>query len=253
MDGVIYRGNSLTPGVKEFFNFLRSKGIKFGLITNNAQRTARQYVEKLKSLGITVEEERILPAGEATARYLAQTAPRDSRVFVIGEDGLVEPLRQAGFVLTDEQPDYVVVGLDTSFTYEKLATACRAIRRGARFVASNTDATMPVEDALMPGAGSLVAAVETCSGAKPLVVGKPETAMLEMAMARMGVKAGEAAIVGDRLETDVVGGKRAGLTTILVLTGVASRDQVEQSDVKPDYVFENLIELRLALEKALKS
>lgn len=250
MDGVVYRGDTPTPGAREFFHFLRAAGIRVALITNNAQRTARQYAEKLRRMGIFLEPEVILPAGEATALHMRRSAPPGARVYVIGHDGLTEPLKEAGFVLTDDHPEYVVVGLDRDFTYEKLAIACQAVRAGAQFIASNTDATLPTETSLLPGGGALVAAIEACTGVKPLVIGKPETAMLESALARIGVAATEAAIVGDRLETDVLAGKRAGLSTILVLTGVTTRRDVGASDVKPDYVFENLIELRAALERA---
>ncbi|MGQ9676346.1 MAG: HAD-IIA family hydrolase [Chloroflexota bacterium] len=250
MDGVVYRGNTPTPGAREFFQLLRSAGIRVALITNNAQRTSRQYAEKLRGMGIFVEPEAILPAGEATALYLSRRARPGARVYVIGHDGLTEPLKEFGFRLTDDRPEYVVVGLDRNFTYEKLAIACQAIRAGAHFIASNTDATLPTETSLLPGGGALVAAIEVCSGVKPLVIGKPETTMLESALARIGVAASAAAIVGDRLETDVLAGQRAGISTILVLTGVTTRDDMGASDIKPDYVFENLIELRAALEGA---
>lgn len=252
MDGVIYRGASPTPGARDFFLFLRSVGLEFRLITNNAQRTSIQYSEKLRTMGIEVEEEAILPAGEATALRLTHMARPGARVYVIGQDGLVLPLDRAGFTLTDEQPEYVVVGLDLAFTYEKLRIACQSIQRGARFIAANTDATVPVENGLLPGSGSLVAAVTTCTGVVPLVIGKPQPTMLEMALSDMGLVSSEAAIIGDRLETDVLAGQKAGLTTILVLTGVTSVLDVKQSAIKPDYVFEDLIELRRALEDALR-
>ncbi len=253
MDGVVYRGNTPTPGAAQFFQFLRSKAIKFGLITNNSQRTSVQYAEKLKGMGITVEEAAILPAGQATAHLLGQTARPGARLYVIGHDGLTKPLEQAGFVLSDDHPEYVVVGLDMNFSYDKLRIACQSIRAGARFIAANTDATLPTENTLLPGSGALVAAIETCSGVKPVLVGKPETTMLRMALDRIGVQPHEAAIVGDRLETDVLAGERAGITTILVLTGVSSAEDVKRSVAKPDYVFENLIQLRTALEQASRS
>lgn len=253
MDGVVYRGNTPTPGVAQFFQFLRSAGLAFRLITNNSIRTAAQYAEKLNRMGIQVEEAAILPAGEATALLLGRVARPGARVYAIGHDGLVRPLQQAGFVLSEDHPEYVVVGLDMGFNYDKLRIACQAIRAGARFVAANADATLPTEDTLVPGSGALVAAIETCSGVRPWVIGKPETTMLHMALEAMGVETNEAAIVGDRLETDILAGQRAGITTILVLTGVCSGEDVKRSVTKPDYVFDNLVELRLALEDALRA
>lgn len=253
MDGVIFRGDSPTPGAAEFFQFLRLAGIRFALITNNSTRAAAQYVEKLEKMGIFVGEDDVLTVGEVTSEFLAANAPAGARVFVIGHDGLVNPLCRAGFMLTDEQPEYVVVGMDVNFTYEKLRIACQAIRQGARFIAANTDATLPVEDTVLPGGGSLVAAIEVCAGVSPLVIGKPEPALLQSAMSRLKMGPDELAIVGDRLETDVTAGKRAGICAILVLTGVTSRDEVNGGAVKPDYVFENLVELRQALENARRS
>lgn len=252
MDGVIYRGDTPTPGAPEFFQFLRVAGIEFSLITNNSTRTIAQYVEKLAKMGIFVEDEEVLPVGEATAEYLSANAPAGARVFVIGQNGLIEPLHRAGFKLTDQRPRYVVVGMDVHFTFEKLRIACQAIRAGAGFIASNRDATLPVEDTVLPGSGALVAAIEVCSGEHPVVIGKPEPAMLEAAMARLGMMPDEVAMVGDRLETDVIAGKRAGVTTMLVLTGVTSSEEVERSTTKPDHVFQDLNELRRALEKAGK-
>jgi 4-nitrophenyl phosphatase len=251
MDGVLYRGNTPLAGVSDLLNALALRERSYMLATNNSTATAAEYVKKLASMGIHVPAEAILTSAMATRDYLVETLPPGAGIYVIGMPALREEIFghttfhpvQYG----EETPDAVVMGLDTTFTYEKLALANAAIRAGARFIATNVDATLPTETGLMPGCGSLVAAVAAASGQPPTVIGKPESLILEMALERMGVPAAEAVMVGDRLDTDVVAGRRAGMLTVLVLTGVSTRNEVPAAPVLPDLVFSDLSALLEAL------
>lgn len=243
MDGVLYRGERRLPGAQAFLERLHQAGVPYVLLTNNATRTVAQYVEKLRSMGIEVPPERIMTSAVATALYLAGQAEPGTPVYMIGMEGLAEALRAQGFVLTDESPRYVVVGLDTEVTYRKLSTATLAIRAGAAFIGTNPDRTIPSERGLEPGAGAILAAIKAATDVSPTIVGKPQPGIFETALKRLNTAPGDTAMVGDRLETDVVGGARAGLRTILVLTGATSRDTLAQAEVKPDMAFRDLEEL----------
>lgn len=243
LDGVVYRGNTLLPGVSRFFQFLERHQIRYCLLTNNSTLTPEMYSRKLHTMGVSVPEESILTSGQAVALYLQRLAPGGTGVLVIGEEGLRRPLIEASYREEWSNPRFVVVGLDRDLTYQKLAKAALAIRRGARLVAANPDSTFPTEEGLIPGCGAIVAALEASSGQKATVVGKPNPEMLLLAMRRLGASAMEAAILGDRLDTDVMGGKAAGIATILVLTGVTARADLDSGQLEPDLICENLVEL----------
>jgi 4-nitrophenyl phosphatase len=244
MDGVLYRGTLPLPGVNDLFNALELRERRYMLATNNSMATAADYVQRLAAMGIQTPEAAILTSAMATRDYLVETLPEDAGLFVVGMPALREQLfRDTNFVAVqygESTPAAVVVGLDKLFTYEKLALANEAIRAGARFVATNADATLPSENGLLPGCGSVIAAIATASGAKPVVIGKPEPLMLEMALHRLGVKPDEAVMVGDRLDTDILAGQRAGMLTVLVLTGVSTREEVATAEALPDLVFTDL-------------
>jgi 4-nitrophenyl phosphatase len=194
--------------------------------------------------GVTVEESHIQTSATATRDFLVRELPDNATLLPIGAPALTEQL-QAGttFQVTDDptaEVAAVVVGLDREFTYERLNRAMQAIRAGARFIATNADATLPVEDGLLPGAGSVIAAIATASGKLPTVIGKPETLMMTTAVAQLGVSASKTVMIGDRLDTDILAAARAGLTTALVLTGITSRDDLAGSEIVPDYVFSDL-------------
>ncbi|MCD6291772.1 MAG: HAD family hydrolase [Anaerolineae bacterium] len=251
MDGVVYAGTNPLPGSREFVTYLQAKGIPFLFLTNNSSRTPGQYVERLAGLGIHVEEDRIFTSALATAAWLKRRAPAGAAVLVVGERGIREALAEQGFRLVNHhsQAEYVVVGFDSQFTYEKAKAAAFAIRRGVPFIATNTDVTLPTEEGVAPGAGSIIAMLETATGVKAKVIGKPEPGIFELALARLGTRSEETAIVGDRYETDIVGGHRAGLKTIGVLCGVTSAAQFSAADPPPDWVFANLAELLEALRR----
>lgn len=247
MDGVLYRLNTPIAGAPEFLQFLRQTGKPFLLVTNNSTLTPAQYVAKLARMGISVTEEDLMTSGEATATYLASVAPAGTRVLLIGEDGIRSALKQRGFVLTeDSDAAYVVAGLDRQLTYTKLKSASLAIRAGARFIATNPDKTLPTEIGLLPGAGAILAALEAATGVTPLVIGKPQPIMLELALQRLQARAEATAIVGDGLETDISGGRKLRLLTILVLSGVTSAEQLARSELQPDLVYEDIATLHRA-------
>jgi HAD superfamily hydrolase (TIGR01457 family) len=251
MDGVLYRGDEALPGVSDLLNALTLREIGYMLATNNSMATAAEYVEKLGRMNIEVAEESILTSAMATRDYLLETLPADAGIFVIGMPALRTQLfRDTDFRAIqygEETPDAVVVGLDKTFTYEKLLMANQAIRAGARFVATNADATLPTEAGLVPGCGSIVAAISTASGQIPTVIGKPEPLLLQMASERLGVNATDSVMIGDRLDTDIIAGARAGMLTVLVLTGVSTRNEIAEAPVLPDLVFTDLNALMEAM------
>ena len=251
MDGVLYVGSRPLPGVRALLDGLALRDRRIMLATNNSMSTPEQYVERLAAMGIAVPAEAILTSALATRDYLLRTLPRESGVFVIGMPALRAQLfADAPFYPVqygEEQPAALVVGLDRAFDYDKLLAAHAAVRGGARFIATNADATLPTEAGLVPGAGAIVAAIQTCTGQQPIVIGKPGPLLLEMAAARMGVEPEEVVMVGDRLDTDILAGARAGMTTALVLTGVSTRDEIAAAVAKPDLVVNDLPALTSAL------
>jgi 4-nitrophenyl phosphatase len=203
---------------------------------------------KVKSFYPTSE---VLTSSLATAGYLAGIAPQGTRVFVVGMDGLQAALHEAGFALVEDDAEYVVAGMDFTICYERLAQAALQIRAGAAFIGTNPDLTFPSEQGIVPGAGSLLAFLEAATGVTPTVIGKPGTAMVEQAMAHMGAQPASTAMVGDRLETDILAGQRAGLRTLLVLSGVTDRAILTSSEIRPDLVFDDVAHLHAMWEVAL--
>ena len=251
MDGVLWRGDTPLPGLVRFFEFLADRSIPFILATNNASKTPTQYQQKLASFGVAITPEHVLTSSLATAAYLQNEYDNGGRVYVVGGDGLRQAMLEAGFTVLDDasQPaEAVVAGIDFTLTYDKLKYATLLIQRGARFVGINGDLTFPSEEGFYPGAGSILAAIEAATRVKPVVIGKPEPYMFEIAMRKMGSQPAQTAMIGDRLETDILGGQRAGLKTILVTTGVDTRQSIEQKKIYPDAIFSGLEELVAAWE-----
>lgn len=244
LDGVIYRGNSLLPGARETIETLRKRGKLLAFLTNNSTQTRLQYQRKLSRMGIKVSVKEIFTSAWGTALFLREKG--FSKALVIGENGLRKELSRAGIKVVsspDEEVDCVVVGLDRRFNYKKLCYAFQAVKKGAMFIATNKDYTFPLEDRIVPGGGSIVASLQWALNMEPLLIGKPSTFLLEMILSFYGVDKSQAVMVGDRLDTDIEMGKRAGMKTILVLTGVTSAEELRGSSLKPDAVIKNLEEI----------
>ena len=236
MDGVLWRGNTALPGLEEFVSTIRNTKIRMVLATNNSSSTVDQYISKLKRMGVHVTPEEILTSAQATGSYLYKIAPKRSRVFVIGGDGITNAIRDHEFVITEDDPDYVVIGIDKNITWEKLNTAVMNIRAGAKFIGTNPDTTYPTENGIGVGNGAILAAVKAATGISPLVIGKPETPIYEQALQRLKSNSSDTLMIGDRLDTDILGAQRAGITTLLVLTGVTTLEMSKASVVQPDLV-----------------
>jgi len=247
LDGVVYIGSQTLPGAQDVFDWLDLNGRPYCLVTNNSTRTPAQYQQKLLDMGIRVPLHAVFTSAMATAQYLRRHYPVGTSAYMIGEDGLTEALVEGGFRLVDTNPTIVCVGLDQSLTYAKLRAACLAIRAGATFVATNPDRTLPTEAGLVPGNGATLAALQIATDVSPVVIGKPSATMIELALERIGARKDEAAIIGDRLDTDIEAGKAAGIEAILILTGVHCLADVPRFPAAPDYVVDDLVQFREAL------
>lgn len=254
MDGVLWRGDRPIEGASRFFKTLAERGLMYGLLTNNSSLTIQMYQKRLEEFGLDVPSRRIFTSASVTADYLSKRFQSNSRIYVVGEDGLKATIREAGFEVHDETesdvPDLVeavVVGIDWHVTYGKLAMASRLVLKGAAFIGTNPDRSFPTADSLIPGAGALLAAVEATTDVPPSVIGKPNSAMFQVALDRLGVETSTTVMVGDRLETDILGGQQAGLRTIVVLSGVTSPEMLTISNIHPNWVFEHLGALADAL------
>jgi 4-nitrophenyl phosphatase len=238
LDGTVYLGLEEVPGAGRFVAECRAMGVRCLFVTNRANRTPEEVVRQLQGFGIPCATADVLTAAQATARYLQRGS-----AWYIGEDGLRLALEEQGIAITDERPDYVVVGYDRGFTYEKLFKACRLIDRGATFVATNPDSALKTDKGIYPGTGAIVAAVTVGSGRTPIVIGKPERRIMDMALDRLGLAAGEVIVVGDSLATDVPAGRAAGMRTVLLLTGVSRFEEIGLAAQKPDWVAATFDEL----------
>jgi NagD protein len=241
MDGVLYRGHELIPGADRFIHHLRSRQIPFRLLTNNSQRTRRDVATKLARLGVEVEEEHVFTSAMATARFLAQQKPGGT-AFVIGEGGLHTALHSNGYSVVDRDPDYVVVGEGRTFNLELVEAAVRMIHRGAKLIATNLDPNCPTENSIRPGCGAMVAMLESATGIKAFSAGKPSPIMMRAARKEIGLSTDETIMIGDTMETDILGGVQLGYHTILVLSGGTRSEDLPKYTYRPDVVVESLAE-----------
>ena len=250
MDGVLWRGRTILDGVPELFEYLQANGLPYILATNNATATPDGFAERLRHASMDVPTERIVTSALATSSYLAERYPGSARVLVIGDNGLRTALSEAGFSIVEraDEAEAVVVGMDPTVNWRRLAEATLAIRAGAFFVGTNPDPSFPTERGQVPGNGAILAALQAASGQQPVVIGKPEPHLYRQAINAMGVKPEQTLILGDRLETDIRGGIELGSPTALLLTGVTDKATVKASDIKPTYVFEDLPELLTSLQ-----
>jgi 4-nitrophenyl phosphatase len=252
MDGVLWEGAQPLPGLEPFFEVLRARGISFILATNNASRTPDQYVAKLAGFGVPVTRDEVLTSAQATAAYLRQGAngAHPPRVFAVGDEGLRQALTESGCELLglyETGAEVVVCGMDRGLSWDKLATATLNIRAGARFIGTNPDTTLPTEHGLTHGNGAILAALQTATGVKPLIMGKPEPTMYHQALARLGTPPSRTLVIGDRLDTDILGAVRAGLPSLLVLSGISRAEDLEGLDYGPTWVLGSVADLTQAL------
>jgi NagD protein len=247
MDGVLYRGTELIPGSDDFIRQLRIRDIPFRLLTNNSQRTRRDVVAKVARLGIDVDVEHIYTCAMATARFLASQKPGGT-AFVIGEGGLLTALHENGYAVVDHDPDYVVVGEGRTFNLELVETAVRLIHGGAKLIATNLDPSCPTQDGVRPGCGALVALLEVATGTKAFSVGKPSPLMMRAARKELGLATDETTIIGDTMETDILGGVQLGFHTVLVLSGGTRRADLGKYAYQPEVVVHSLAEFSEMLE-----
>jgi NagD protein len=244
MDGVIVRGNQPVPGAAEFLGRLRAQELRFLILTNNSIYTPRDLASRLHYLGLDVPDDAIYTSGIATARFLDSQRPGGT-AYAIGEAGLTTALHDIGYVLTEHDPEYVVLGETTSYSFERITRAIRLILEGARFIATNPDPNGPAEGGIAPATGAVAALIEKATGVAPYYVGKPNPLMLRTALRLINVHSENAIMIGDRMDTDIVMGIESGLETVLVLTGVTLRDAVDRFPYRPARIVESVADLLL--------
>jgi NagD protein len=242
MDGVIYRGGQLIPGADRFINDLRKAEVPFRFLTNNSQRTRRDVATRLQRLGIDVEPEHVYTCAMATARYLAGQKP-DGTAYVIGEGGLLTALHENGYAVVDRDPDYVVVGEGRTLTFEMVEAALKMILGGAKLIATNLDPNCPTESGMRPGCGATAAMLEAAAGVRAFSVGKPSPVMLRGARKELGLTTDQTVVIGDTMETDILGGVQLGFKTILVLSGGTRREDLDRYAYHPDMIVDSIDEL----------
>jgi NagD protein len=239
MDGVIYHGNRLLPGAKEFIAWLESSKKNFLFLTNSSERSPRELQQKLMRLGLQVGEDHFYTSALATASFLASQCPQGS-AYVIGEAGLITALYDAGFTMNDINPDYVVVGETSNYSYDKILQAVQLVLKGAKLIGTNSDVTGPVESGIAPATRALVSPIEMATGKKAYFVGKPNPLMMRKAQKRLGIHSADTVIIGDRMDTDIVAGIEAQMETVLVLSGVTSREAISLYPYRPSYILDGV-------------
>jgi 4-nitrophenyl phosphatase len=239
LDGTMYRGTEQIAEAAGFINDLRKRDIPYLFVTNNSSRTPAQVADKLRSIGISTEDDQVFTTSMATANYIAEQK-KDASVYVVGEEGIIEALKEKGMKLVEEQPDFLVMGIDRDINYEKLSKACLAVRNGAVFISTNGDIAIPTEQGLLPGNGSLTSVVSVSTQVQPIFIGKPESVIVEQALRVLGVPKEETIMVGDNYDTDILAGINAGIDTLLVHTGVTTKERLKQYKEQPTHVVDTL-------------
>lgn len=235
MDGVIYHGNKLLPGVKEFVQWLQREDKNFLFLTNSAEHSPKELKLKLERMGMEVDEKHFYTSALATAKFLKDQSP-DCSVYAIGEAGLIMALHDAGITLNDIDPDYVVVGEGKNYNYESIIKAVRLVRNGARLIGTNTDLTGPTESGIIPACRALISPIELATGKNAYFVGKPNPLMMRTGLRLLGVHSEDAVMIGDRMDTDIIAGIESGLDTVLVLSGVTDEQEMNKFPYRPKYV-----------------
>jgi len=244
MDGVIVRGSELIPGADAFLDRLQQRQIKFLILTNNPLYTPVDLQHRLQRVGVNVGTEHLYTSALATAQFLKWQKPNGT-AFVLGESGLTEALHDVGYVITDHEPDYMVLGETTSYSFSRMTQAMRLVKGGARFIATNPDPSGPTEDGLVPACGAVAALIQTATGVAPYFIGKPNPLMMRTALRYLNEHSENTIMVGDRMETDVRVGIESGLETVLVMSGVSRPEDVERFPYRPTRVVGSVAELEL--------
>ncbi len=242
MDGVIYHGNKILPGVKEFIQWLQRENKRFLFLTNSSQRTQRDLQAKLRNMGIDVEESHFYTSALATAHFVASQKPKGS-AFVIGESGLIHALENVDYTITDKNPDYVIVGESSTYNLEMLEKAVNLIMKGAKLIGTNPDLTGPIEGGIAPATGALVSPIELTTNCKAYFVGKPNPLMMRDAKSILGTKRSKTVIIGDRMDTDIIAGIESEIDTVLVLSGVTDEKEMQRFAYRPHYVLQGVGEI----------
>ena len=242
MDGVIYHGNKLLPGVNEFLSWMENSGKKYLFLTNASERTPKELHEKLKRLGIIVGEEHFYTSALATASFLASQKPEGS-AYIIGDAGLINALYSVGYSINNVNPDYVVVGDTHGYNFEKIQEAVNLVLNGARLIGTNPDITGPIENGITPSTKALIAPIEIATGKKAYFVGKPNPLMMRIALKKLEVQREEAIVIGDRMDTDIRCGLESEIDTLLVLSGITSKDDIDRFPYRPRYVLGGVVDL----------
>jgi len=239
MDGVIYHGNRLLPGVKEFVSWLQREDKRFLFLTNSSARSPKELQQKLARMGLHVDERHFYTSALATANFIRSQSPGCS-AYVIGEPGLTNALYEAGITLNDVDPDYVIIGETNNYNYDNICRAVSHVRAGAKLIGTNTDLTGPSEHGIIPACRALISPIELATGKTAYFVGKPNPLMMRTGLSLLGVHSGEAAMIGDRMDTDIIAGIESGLDPILVLSGVTSREEVSLFPYRPRLILDGV-------------
>ena len=242
MDGVLISGRTLIPGADGFIERLKRSGSEWLVLTNNPLYTPRDLAYRLSTLGLDIPAERIFTSGLATARFLQSQRP-NGKAFVIGESGLTGPIHEVGYVITDHEPDYVVLGETLMYSVEAITRGVRLVAGGARFIATNPDPTGPSESGIVPACGAMAALIEKATGVTPFFVGKPNPLMMRLALNYLGVHSEDTIMIGDRMDTDIIAGVQTGMNTVLVLTGVTSEADASRFPFTPTRVAASVAEI----------
>ncbi|MDD4601972.1 Acid sugar phosphatase [bioreactor metagenome] len=251
MDGTIYLGQKLLPGAVEFLQYLKSSGRQYLFLTNNSSKNSQSYAKKLQGLGIPASETDVMTSGDATTLYLKSVKP-GARVFLLGTPDLEHDFTRQGFILTKEQPDYVVLGFDQTLTYAKLTEACHLVREGVPLIATHPDFNCPTDErsGYMPDTGAILELIYASTGKRAKIIGKPNQEMIDALMTKLDCTRAETAMVGDRVYTDIKMAVNAGITGVLVLSGETKLADLEHSDIQPNFIFDSVRELMAALKVA---
>ena len=235
MDGVIYHGNKLLPGVQEFVDWLKRENKSFLFLTNNSGKAPKELQRKLARMGLDVGEEHFYTSAQATAAFLAQQTP-GATAFVIGDAGLTNALYEKGLTFNDVDPDYVVIGETVNYNFDNISLATKLVEKGARLIGTNSDLTCPVENGIVPACRALMAPIEMTTGKKPYYIGKPNPLMMRTATRILGIHSSEAVMIGDRMDTDIIAGIESGMDSVLVLSGVTTIETIEEYPFRPTYI-----------------